>query len=212
MSAYAPSHERANVITHFIGFLFGLAALPLLMAAVYKSDGSGAKEFLGATAYGIGFLMVFGFSTLYHYVGDTRLKELMKVWDHISIYFMIAGTYTPLLLAFAAPDDARTMLWVVWGFAGAGTLFKIFFTGKYRLFSTAIYLAMGWLVIFSPDSFRDSLPDEQVWWLASGGACYSIGVVFYLVKRIPFHHAVWHLFVLAGAACHYICIWKVFSV
>lgn len=211
MSQYAPTHERANVLTHLIGFLLGLVALPMLAVAVFNNESTGSVEMLGALAYGTGFLMVFGFSTLYHFVEDVRRKEVMKVWDHISIYFMIAGTYTPLLIAFAAPADARLMLWVVWGFASAGTLFKIFFTGKYRLFSTAIYLAMGWLVVFSPASFKEALPDLQVWWLAAGGACYSVGVVFYLVKRIPFNHAIWHVCVLGGAACHYVCIWKVFS-
>lgn len=211
MSTYSPAHEQANVITHLLGFLFGLLALPLLVLSVYKAGFTTAGDIAGAIAYGIGFLMVFGFSTLYHYVKSPQRKGLMKIWDHISIYYMIAGTYTPLLLIFAAPTDARLMLWVIWGFAAAGTLFKVFFTGKFRFVSTGIYLAMGWLVVLAPSSFKEALPDEQVWWLAAGGACYSVGVLFYLVKRIPFHHAIWHVFVLGGALCHYICIWKVFA-
>ncbi len=211
MSTYSPAHEQANVITHLLGFLFGLLALPLLVLSVYKAGFTTNGDIAGAIAYGIGFLMVFGFSTLYHYVKNPQRKGLMKIWDHISIYYMIAGTYTPLLLIFAAPTDARLMLWVIWGFAAAGTLFKVFFTGKFRFVSTGIYLAMGWLVVLAPSSFKEALPDEQVWWLAAGGACYSVGVLFYLVKRIPFHHAIWHVFVLGGALCHYICIWKVFA-
>ncbi len=167
-------------------------------------------DLIGATAYGTGFLMVFGFSVLYHQAKTEGRKRLMKIWDHISIYYLIAGTYTPLLIAYAHPPDARSMLWVVWVFAAVGTLFKVFFTGRFRVVSTGIYLAMGWLVVFSPKSFREALPDEQLWWLAAGGAFYSIGVIFYLVKSIPFHHAVWHVFVLFGAICHYFCIYLIF--
>lgn len=210
MSAYSPAHERANVATHLLGFIFGIVALPLLIRVVLRAEHTAATDVIGAAVYGAGFLMVFGFSVLYHYVKDLRRKKVMKVWDHISIYYMIAGTYTPLLITYAAPDDARLMLWTVWGFAAVGTVFKIFFTGRFRVISTGIYLAMGWLVVFSPASFREALPDAQVWWLAAGGAFYSIGVVFYLVRRIPYHHAVWHVFVFAGAVCHYLCIYKVF--
>jgi hemolysin III len=211
MSSYSPAHEKANTFTHFLGFVFGLLAIPFLVLSVQTADFSTTSQVLGAMAYGLGFLMVFGFSTLYHLAKSEMRKGLMKIWDHISIYYLIAGTYTPLLLVYAAPDDARLMLWVVWGFAAAGTLFKIFFTGKFRLVSTALYIAMGWLVVFSPQSFKESLPDEQVWWLAAGGVCYSIGVVFYLVKHIPYHHAIWHVWVLGGALCHFVCIWKVFG-
>lgn len=211
MSAYAPAHEKANVITHLIGFIFGLLALPWLILIVFQSDSTTIGDVLGALAYGIGFLMVFGFSTLYHYAKEPSGKSLMKMWDHISIYFLIAGTYTPLLIAFADPADARLMLIAVWGLAGVGTLFKVFFTGRFRLVSTAIYLAMGWLVLLAPPSFKEGLPDEQFWWIAAGGLFYSIGVVFYLVRAIPFHHAIWHFFVLGGAFCHYVCIWKVFA-
>lgn len=211
MSSYTPAHERANVATHLLGFLFGLVALPMLLVAVHDTAWTSAGDVWGAAAYGIGFLMVFGFSSLYHQVTQPHRKGVMKMWDHISIYFLIAGTYTPLLLAYADPADARFMLWLIWGFAAAGTLFKVFFTGRYRLFSTAIYLAMGWMVVIAPASFREALPQEQLWWLAMGGGFYSLGVVFYLVRRIPYHHAIWHVCVLGGAVSHYICIWKVFG-
>lgn len=208
MSDYSPAHERANVATHMLGFFFGLIAAPALVLKVWNSSHETGLVWAGAAIYGIGFLMVFGFSTLYHYQADPRKKGIMKIWDHISIYYLIAGTYTPLLLAFAQADDARNMLWILWGLAAAGTVFKLFFTGKFRIVSTLIYLAMGWMVVLAPASFREALPDEQVWWIALGGASYTIGVVFYLVKRIPYHHAIWHVFVLGGAICHFVAVWN----
>ncbi len=208
---YSPAHEKANVVTHFLGFVFGIIALPMLACSVAVHTHTTTGDLMGSVLYGIGFLMVFGFSTLYHLYTQPRRKGLMKIWDHISIYFLIAGTYTPLLLMYANPPDARFMLAVLWSLAAAGTLFKIFFTGKFRVVSTLIYLAMGWLVVLSPDSFRENLPAEQVWWIGAGGICYTVGVVFYLVRTIPFHHAIWHVWVLGGAVCHYVAIYKVFE-
>lgn len=207
---YSPAHEKANVATHLLGFVYGIIAMPVLTYSVAFHGQTTFGDVLGSVIYGIGFLMVFGFSTLYHLSVEPNRKGLMKIWDHISIYYLIAGTYTPLLLMYASPGDARLMLVILWSLAGVGTIFKIFFTGKYRLFSTLIYLAMGWLVVLSPDSFKENLPEEQVYWIAAGGVCYTIGVVFYLVRSIPFHHAIWHIWVLGGAICHYVAIYKVF--
>ena len=134
----------------------------------------------------------------------------MKIWDHISIYYLIAGTYTPFLISYASPKDSQFLLIILWGLALFGTIFKIFFTGKYRLISTGVYLAMGWLVFAAPDSFMDALPTSQFSWIAIGGASYTIGVIFYLVKSIPYHHAIWHVFVLGGAIAHFIGIYTIF--
>jgi hemolysin III len=211
MSDYAPAHEKANIITHLIGFVFGLIALPYLVWVISMGAANSLVDVGGSIVYGIGFLMVFGFSSLYHAQKEMRKRQVMKIWDHISIYFLIAGTYTPFLLAYANPEDAKLMLWILWGLAFAGTVFKVFFTGKFRVVSTLIYLAMGWMVVFAPDSFSENLPQEQFYWIAAGGACYTIGAVFYLVKKIPFHHAIWHVFVLGGAFCHYMGILKIFE-
>lgn len=210
MTAYAPIHEKANIITHLFGFLFGLVSMPFLVAAIAKSADTDKTDVAGGILYGIGFLMVFGFSTLYHAQKNTKPRRLMKIWDHISIYYLIAGTFTPFMLAYADHDDALFMLRILWGFALAGTVFKVFFTGRFRVVSTLIYLAMGWMVVVAPDSFHQNLPREQLFWIAAGGACYTIGTVFYLVKKIPFHHAIWHVFVLGGAISHFIGILKIF--
>lgn len=211
MSEYSVAHERANVLTHLAGFIFGLVALPLLLRHIATSDRYSNLDLLGATVYGIGFLMVFGFSSLYHYQNEPAKKRLMKIWDHISIYYLIAGTYTPFLVHFAEPDVRETYLWILWGLAAFGTVFKIFFTGKWRLISTGIYLAMGWMIIAAPNSFQSSLPDEQVNWIIFGGLWYTLGVVFYLVEKIPYNHAIWHVFVLGGAVSHFVAVWAIFS-
>ena len=210
MPSYSPAHERANIITHFAGFCLGIVLLPALFVHVSHSDSAGISQLMGSLVYGISFLMVFGFSSLYHYQGEPAKKHLMKIWDHISIYYLIAGTYTPFIVIYANHHDALLMLWILWSLALAGTIFKIFFTGKFRIVSTFIYLGMGWMILAAPEPFRNAMSDQSIFWIGVGGLFYSVGVIFYLVRRIPFHHAIWHVFVLAGAISHFIGIWNLF--
>ncbi len=210
MSDYSPKHERANIATHLCGFAIGVLILPFLIYHAFNSGYSNLQTTLGLLVYGLSFLMVFGFSSLYHYNREPKRRHLMKIWDHISIYYLIAGTYTPFILAYADLNDARMMLIVLWSLALAGTIFKLFFTGKFRVISTLIYLGMGWMIVFAPQSFKDGLTDDGVFWIAMGGAFYTLGVIFYLVKKIPYHHAIWHLFVLGGAASHLVGVWGIY--
>jgi len=210
MSDYSPIHERANIATHFFGFLAGVVVLPFLVFHVLGTASANSYSVFGILIYGVSFLMVFGFSTLYHYQREPKRRHLMKIWDHISIYYLIAGTYTPFILAYANDTDARLMLTVLWTLALAGTIFKYFFAGKFRLVSTLLYLGMGWMIFAAPASFKDAMTSESVLWIGLGGAFYSIGVIFYLVKKIPFHHAIWHLFVLGGAVSHLIGVWGLY--
>lgn len=209
-SQYSPKHERLNIITHFTGFCLGVILIPALFIHVLNSKTYGTVDLIGVLVYGVGFLMVFGFSSLYHYQGEPSRKHLMKIWDHISIYYLIAGTYTPFIVIYASHEDAVLMLWILWSLALAGTVFKIFFTGKFRLVSTFIYLGMGWMIFAAPASFTETMTDQSIFWIALGGIFYTVGVVFYLVRRIPFHHAIWHVFVLGGAISHFIGIWKLY--
>lgn len=210
MSQYSVSHERANVAIHVAGFIIGLIAFPILFFHALRSPFGNVGALIGITLYGISFIMVFGFSSLYHYHRVYRIKKLMRMWDHISIYYLIAGTYTPFILRFASKNDMHMMLFYIWTFALVGTAFKAFFTGKFRLVSTAIYLAMGWMIITAPISFKEALTDEAWFWIILGGVFYTVGVIFYLVKLIPYHHAIWHLFVLAGALSHFVGVWVVY--
>lgn len=205
-----PLHERANVITHFIGFLFGLVAVPLLFFHVRDSSSVSQANLLAISVYGISFLLVFASSSLYHYQHIPARKRFMKTCDHISIYYLIAGTYTPFVVAYASPHDAVWMLSILWSLAAGGTIFKLFLIGKFRLLSTAIYLAMGWMILAAPQSFKDALTEQSFFWIGLGGAFYTSGVLFYILRRIPYNHAIWHLFVLGGAISHFIGVWMLY--
>ncbi|MBS1656263.1 MAG: hemolysin III family protein, partial [Bacteroidetes bacterium] len=161
---------------------------------------------VGASVYGFCFLMLFTFSTLYHGFQQQRVKEVLQVFDHISIYFLIAGTYTPFLLIYMFNAFGITLLCVLWGLTVIGILFKIFFTGKLEILSTLIYLAMGWILIVGGRTFFSSMPASVMIMVIIGGGLYSIGVIFYLWEKYTYNHAIWHLLVLAAAICHYVAI------
>ncbi len=154
-----------------------------------------------------GFILIFTASTLYHAYSDPYTKWLMRKADHISIFFMIAGSYTPFILIFYKVEAGLTLLSIMWGLTFLGTIFKAFTTGKYNLISTAIYVAMGISILWVSDSFFPLLPQKVTTLIYMGGAYYLIGVVFYLRKSWKYHHPVWHLFVLAGAASHWWALW-----
>jgi len=211
MSSYSDTHEKYNVFTHVFGFLFGAFAFPFLIVSVAELPSTTAFDVAGSIFYGISFLMVFGFSSLYHFQREPDKKYLLKKWDHISIYYLIAGSYSPFLLAYASQSTAVLMLSILWGLAFTGTVFKIFYTGKYRIVSTGIYLAMGWSIVAAPSDFVDSIPPLQFTWIWVGGGFYTLGVLFYLVEKIPYNHAIWHVFVVLGAMSHFIGVWSIFQ-
>ena len=128
---------------------------------------------------------------------------MLKIMDHISIYFLIAGTYTPFILIFVNNSFGMILLGVLWGLTALGTLFKTFFTGKFEIVSTVIYLAMGWMLLTGADTFFANMPYQIMALIVAGGILYSVGVIFYIWRMFTYHHAVWHLFVLGGAICHY---------
>lgn len=196
--------EIANSITHCIGIIFGIAALPVLSAIAANKDHTIAV--VGAAIFGFSFLLVFTFSTLYHAFQNPGVKKVLHVFDHISIYFLIAGTYTPFLLNYMMNATGITMLSVLWGLTFIGIIFKTFFTGRFNFISTAVYVAMGWILIFSGRQFFDAIPGPVLTMIIIGGLLYSIGVIFYLWEKFYYHHVIWHLFVLAAAICHYVAV------
>ena len=196
--------ELANSLTHGFGVLFGIVGIPVLIATA-ATQGN-VPGLVGAAIFGFSFLMVYGFSTLYHSVGHPPLKRVLRILDHISIYFLIAGSYTPFILSYMLDPTGITLLSVLWGLALLGIAFKVFFTGKFDRVSTGVYLGMGWMLVFVGRRFLEALPGEVMWMLAAGGLSYTLGVVFYTWKRLPYHHAIWHLFVLAGSICHYVAV------
>jgi len=196
--------ELANSLTHGIGILFGVASIPVLSAVAARVDN--VPGIVGATIYAFCLLMVFTFSTLYHGMQHPVAKRVLKIFDHIAIFFLIAGTYTPFLLTFMLDPFGITMLSVLWSLVLIGMFFKIFFTGRFKVVSTLIYVIMGWMLLFGGKRFFEVLPTPVMVMLIVGGGLYTLGTIFYLAKRIPYHHAIWHLFVLAAAICHYVAV------
>lgn len=196
--------EIANSITHGIGIIFGIAALPVLSAIAAHKDHTVAV--VGAAIYGFSFILLFTFSTLYHAFQNPKVKAVLHVFDHISIYFLIAGTYTPFLLNYMMNTTGIVMLSVLWGLTLIGISFKIFFTGRFNYVSTVIYLGMGWILLFSGRQFFAAIPGPVLTMIIIGGLLYSIGVIFYLWEKLHYHHVIWHLFVLAAAICHYVAV------
>ena len=195
--------EKLNTISHAIGALFGIAALVLLICYdTRKTDWS----LFSVIVYGITIIILFSASTLYHAVkGETR-KHYFRIVDHISIYFLIAGTYTPVCLISLDQSLGWTLFFVVWGIALFGVILKLFFTGKLELFSTLLYLVMGWLIVFDFSKLSDVIGHQGILFLFAGGLSYTVGIVFYAIQKIPYNHVIWHLFVLAGAIFHFFMI------
>jgi hemolysin III len=157
--------------------------------------------------YGLSIILLFLASTCYHAITASKRKHYFRVADHISIYLLIAGTYTPVLL-IAIPNGLGWILfWVVWGIAAFGLILKLFFTGRFERFSTFLYLAMGWLAIIPYSELTTALDSKALTLLISGGVAYTVGVLFYAVEKIPYNHFIWHLFVLGGASCHFFMVY-----
>ncbi len=201
--------ELLNVITHGAGLLLGAGFLPILIYEAYLSDKPYAMA--GVVVYGFSLLLLYTMSTLYHAEKEPVRKAFLQKMDHIAIYIMIAGTYTPFLLLFFEPSDQRFYLGLMWGIAFVGSLYKLFYTGKYTLISTFFYLLMGWMVVFMGKPIFEGLSTESLVWLLIGGLGYSFGTIFFLWERLKFAHAIWHVFVLVGSASHFLAIWAILS-
>lgn len=196
--------ELVNSIVHGFGIIFGVVSIPILIAFAIKSDNT--PGIIGAAIYGFSFLQLFTFSTLYHGVQHAQAKRTLEILDHISIYFLIAGTYTPFLLMYMPNSFGITLLSVLWGLTVLGIIYKIFFIGKWKILSTIIYIGMGLIMVVGGRTFFESIPSNILTMILIGAALYLIGVVFYLWKKYSYNHAVWHFFVLAAAVCHYVAI------
>lgn len=200
--------ELVNSIIHGFGIIFGIVAIPLLIALAIKSDNT--VGVVGAAIYGFCFLQLFTFSTLYHGFQNQQAKRVLEVMDHISIYFLIAGTYTPFLLIYLNDGFGITLLSVLWGLTVLGIIFKIFFTGKWNVISTVIYVAMGLIMFVGGRIFFVSIPANILIMIVIGGVLYLLGIVFYFWEKYPYNHAIWHLSVLMAAICHYVAILLIF--
>lgn len=193
--------EIVNSLLHALGILFGLISMPVLIANATKTGN--VAGLAGAGIYALCFLMVFVSSTLYHGFQRPKLKRILKIVDHISIYFLIAGTYTPLILIFVNNNFGITLLVILWSLALFGIFFKLFYTGRFEILSTLLYVLMGWMLFADKQTFFADMPFHIIILITVGGCLYSLGVIFYLWRKYTYHHIIWHLLVLAAAICHY---------
>ncbi|WP_034058132.1 PAQR family membrane homeostasis protein TrhA [Lacinutrix jangbogonensis] len=196
--------EHWNAITHLIGAVLGVVGLIVL---VLKDTEKTSYSLFSVIIYGLSIVILFSASTAYHYIKKEKYKHTFRIIDHISIYFLIAGTYTPVLLVTLEQSLGWVLFAVVWGIAAFGVVLKILFTGKFETFSTLLYLVMGWLVVFDFSKLSELMDTNGIYLLAAGGFAYTVGIVFYAVDKIPYNHVIWHLFVLAGAVFHFFMVY-----
>lgn len=200
---FSPGLEKIHTNLHLIGIFFGLIGVPLLIFSAFNKD---AYSLLGISVYGICYLMVFTFSSLYHSSRDKKVKRLYKKLDRISIYFLIAGTYTPLIKFYVFNDAGITMLKILWCLVILGIYFEIQFPDRFRIVSIVFYLFMGLLFLFMPVTLIGSMPGNVATPVILGIILYLVGVVFYVWHRWKYHHALWHIFVLSASICHYMAV------
>jgi hemolysin III len=193
--------EIANSITHGIGAALSIAALVILV--VFASKYGDAWRIVSFSIYGSTLFILYISSTLYHSFTNSRLKQFFKILDHSSIYLLIAGTYTPVTLVSMRGPWGWTIFGLIWAMAIGGIITKIFLIDKYKIVSVLLYVAMGWLVILAYKPMLQMIPQGLIIWLLIGGICYTFGLVFYAIKKVPYFHFIWHLFVLAGSITHF---------
>lgn len=200
--------EILNSITHGAGILLSIAALVILVVFAATSPAGDAWKIVSFSVYGFSLILMFTASTLYHSFQNRRIKAFLNVFDHVSIYILIAGTYTPFTLVSLRGPWGWSIFGVIWALAIAGVVYKIFFYNvRYRKLSALIYFFMGWVIIIAIRPLLTEVPAGGLYWLAAGGLFYSTGIVFYLLStRNPYYHVIWHLFVLGGAISHFFAI------
>jgi hemolysin III len=201
---YSIREEKANAISHGVGVLLSIAALVLLI--VQASLHGTVWHIVSFSIFGTALVILYTCSTLLHSVSHPRLKDVFELLDHSAIYLLIAGSYTPYLLVTLRGPLGWTYFGVIWGLALVGIVLKIFYVKRFVLVSTLCYILMGWLIVFAFKPLYLNLPLGGIVWLVVGGLFYTFGSIFYVWRRIPYHHAIWHVFVLAGSACHFFSI------
>ncbi|MFC0522229.1 hemolysin III family protein [Pontibacillus salicampi] len=201
---FSKKEEVANAITHGVGVILSIAALVLLV--VFASLNGSPVDIVSVAIYGATMITLYAASTLVHAMPSGKWKDRFEILDHASIYLFIAGTYTPILLVLLGGTLGWTMFGIVWGIAVAGVVFKMFFVKKFVVLSTLFYIMMGWIIVFAWNPLMAKLAFGGLVLLVIGGILYSIGTIFYVWRGFTFHHAVWHLFVIAGTVAHFFAI------
>lgn len=196
--------EKASFLTHALGTVLSVLALFWLL---YQSLETNDPWKIGSgILFCTSMVLLYLASTLYHGTKDEALRAKYQVLDHAAIYCLIAGSYTPFTLVTLKESIGWMLFSIVWAIALFGVIFKLYYTGRFRLLSTAMYLMMGWMVVFAFEPIRDAIPYDGLVLIFTGGMCYTFGALIYLLEKPLFHHAIWHLFVMAGSAFHYLAI------
>jgi hemolysin III len=199
-----PREELANALTHGAGAVASAIALAVLV--VLAARAGDPWKVVSVAIFGTTLLLLYLASTVYHAARKPRVKARLKVLDHCAIYLLIAGTYTPFTIGVLRGGWGWALFGVVWGLAVAGVVFKMFFTGRFNLASTLVYIGMGWIALIAAGPLIDRLSTASLVWLVLGGVAYTAGTPFYQTNRFRYAHAVWHAFVLAGSVCHVVAI------
>lgn len=205
LSYYPRKEENFNIISHAAGLLFSLIGFVLLQVKAAAFDSAAMSISFGI--YGFTLIMLYSASTLYHFAKEPKRRFRLKVFDHISIFLLIAGTYTPFAMVSLQGQTGWIIFGVTWGIAFFGTILKIFLTGKFKLLSTLLYVGMGWIIIFAIEPLQENLDSGGLWWIIAGGIAYTVGAVLYSIRRIKYNHALFHLCVLIGSFCHF---WSIY--
>ncbi|WP_226034560.1 PAQR family membrane homeostasis protein TrhA [Aquibacillus saliphilus] len=202
---FTKKEEIAHAITHGIGALSSVVALVFLI--LYSSAHGDTLQIISSVIFGVTMLFMYISSTISHALPDGKWKYIFQIFDHSSIYLFIAGSYTPLLLILLRNELGWTLFGIVWGIAVLGIIFKVFFVEKFLIMSTVFYILMGWLIVFAWEPLTTALPKDGLTLLIIGGLLYTVGAIFYVWRKFYYHHAVWHLFVIAGSVFHFFTIY-----
>jgi len=195
--------EFWNTLTHFVGLIFSLIGLPVLL---YSDQGLTELSVLSILFFEFGLICVYSASTLYHYTSNVELKKKFRVFDHVSIFYLIAGSYAPVCQITLYNGSGKTIFITILVIALIGTIFKVFFTGKFDKLFLMLYLAMGWLIVLDFNGILNALDYNGIVLLVTSGLFYSLGTLFYSLQKMKYSHAIWHLFVLGGSASHYFLV------
>jgi len=202
---YPPLEEKINIFSHATGLLLSIIALAFLVthASLYGD----AWHVVSFSIFGASLIVLYTASTVYHSSKAPQARSRLRIVDHASIYVLIAGTYTPFTLVTLNGTVGWVIFGISWGMALTGITLKLFFTGRYRLLSTAMYIFMGWLIIFVIKPLINNLPVDGIYWLVAGGLAYTLGGILYSIKKIKCNHAIFHVFVLFGSFCHFMAVY-----
>lgn len=202
---YSPLEEKINILSHTTGLLLSLIALLLLVTRA--SLHGNAWHIVSVSIFGVSLIALYAASTTYHSAKKPELRARLRIIDHATIYVLIAGTYTPFTLVTLNGSVGWWIFGISWGLAVSGIILKLFFTGRFNLLSTLMYVFMGWIIVFAVKPLVAALPTEGLYWLVAGGLSYTIGAIIYSIKSISLNHAIFHLFVLVGSICHFVAIY-----